>query len=65
MKSNAVLTKKKGQFTIGRSWFEKVSAVVCIKTSPKMTGMFAEFDRQRLNPKERRRIIREKFTKTA
>ncbi len=65
MKSKVVTISKGEQFTLGRGRFEKISAVEGIKTSPKVASLFAEFDRKRLSPDERRRAIRETFTKKA
>lgn len=65
MKSKVAPVLQIQQFTLGRGRFEKISAVEGIKTSPKVAGMFAEFDRKRLSPEERRQAIRETFTKKA
>ncbi len=65
MKSKVIPIPKAEQFTLGRGRFEKISAVEGIKTSPRVAGLFADFDHQRLSPEERRRVIREAFTKKA
>lgn len=56
-------TKSQDAFTLGRSRFERISAVEDIKTSPKVGQLFAEFDRKQLTHEQRRQVIRETFTK--
>jgi len=65
MSSNKTPTNSKNAFTLGRDRFERISAVEGIKTSPKVGRMFAEFDRKKLTPEQRRQVIRETFTKKA
>ena len=52
-------------FTLGRNRFERISAVEGIRTSVRIQQMFAEFDRKKLTPDQRRKAIRETFTKKA
>jgi len=65
MKSKQTQLPKGDHFTLGRGRFAKISAVEGIKASPRVERMFADFDRQRLSPEERRRVIRETFIKKA
>ena len=63
MASKTATTKSQDAFTLGRGRFERISAVEGIRTSPKVGQMFAEFDRKKLTPEQRRQAIRETFTK--
>ena len=46
---------------IGRAAFAKIGAVEGIHLSEEAQRMFAEFDRQKLSPEERRRTIIARF----
>jgi hypothetical protein len=48
---------KTGRFVLGRSRFEKISAVEGIKLTPTMKKRLDEFDRRGLSAEERRRAI--------
>ena len=50
-------------FTMGRARFERISAVEGIVTSTRVAQLFAEFDRQKLTPEQRRAAIRDAFSK--
>jgi len=54
---------RSGRPAIGRTRFEKISAVEGIRTSASTKKMFVEFDRKGLTAEERRRIIFEKHAK--
>jgi hypothetical protein len=65
MASKSTSSRTEETFTIGRSRFERISAVEGIKTSAKIQKMFAEFDLKKLTPDQRRKAIRETFVKKA
>lgn len=50
---------------LGRSAFEKISAVEGIKLSRSSERMFSEFDRQGLSAEQRRKALLEKHAKKA
>jgi hypothetical protein len=50
------------RFVLGREAFAKISEVENIRLTDDMKQAFAEFDRQRLPPDERRRLIIRRFT---
>lgn len=52
-------------FVLGRSRFEKISAVEGIRTSAASREMFADFDRRGLSDEERRAAISRKHLKKA
>lgn len=54
---------RKGGFVLGRSRFEKISAVEGIKTSAASRRMFEEFDRKGLSDAQRRAAILRKYKK--
>jgi hypothetical protein len=58
-------SKKSAGFVLGRRRLEKISAVEGIETSQATRRMFAEFDRKRLSPEQRRKAIFEKHAKKA
>jgi hypothetical protein len=49
------------RFGLGRKAFAKISEVENIRLTDEMKQVFAEFDRQRLSPDERRRAIIRRF----
>jgi len=63
--SKAEKPAKAKRLTLGLVGFAKISAVEGIKLRPSTKKMFADFDRRRLSPAERRREIFEKHAKKA
>lgn len=53
------------KIVLGRTAFEKISAVEGIKLSKMSVMMFSSFDRQGLSAEERRRYLLEKHAKKA
>ena len=50
-------------FTLGRRSFAKISAIEGIHLTADMNEDFREFERKRLSPAERRRILSRKYGK--
>ncbi len=48
-------------YTLGRDGFAQISAVEGIVLTPEMQAIFADFDRDGLNPEQRRRAILLRF----
>ncbi len=56
-------TLKPKAFVLGRSRFEKISAVEGIKKTAASRLMFEEFDRKGLTPDQRRKVLLKKYAK--
>ena len=57
--------KQTKPLTIGRDAFAKISAVEGIKLDKEAREAFADFDRRKLSPEERRRAIVARFKRDA
>jgi hypothetical protein len=63
--ANAGKPAKTKTLTLGLVGFAKISAVEGIRLRPSTKRMFADFDRRKLTPEQRRREIFEKHAKKA
>ena len=59
------VTEPPGKPLIGREQFAKISEVEGIRLNEEARRMFADFDRRKLSPEERRREIVERFRREA
>jgi hypothetical protein len=66
MKSSPPSAKTAGKtLTLGLAGFAKISAIEGVSLSSDSRRMFAEFDRNGLNPEQRRKAIAAKHAKKA